>query len=50
MDQHIHVRVKDGMNVSVVGELVETYRCKCGSTWTKTYQVQGREPDALSGA
>ncbi|MGW7455608.1 hypothetical protein [Streptomyces sp. NPDC054787] len=49
MGEHVHIRLKDGMEVSVTGELVETYHCRCGTTWTKTYEVQGREPDTLPG-
>ncbi|WP_199808189.1 hypothetical protein [Streptomyces sp. NRRL F-2580] len=47
MGEHVQIRLKDGMRVSAAGELVERYHCKCGSTWTKTYRVQGQEPDTL---
>lgn len=49
MGEHVHVRLRDGMDISAAGELVETYSCRCGSTWTKTYTVEGQEPDALPG-
>ncbi|MFF9867899.1 hypothetical protein ACF1G0_21165 [Streptomyces sp. NPDC013953] len=39
MGKHVHVRVHQGMGVSDAGELVEHYRCRCGETWTKSYQV-----------
>lgn len=49
MGEHVHIRLRDGVDISAAGELVETYHCRCGSTWTKTYPVAGREPDALPG-
>jgi hypothetical protein len=45
MSQHVHVRVNRGMAVSAEGELVEQFRCRCGATWTKMYQVQDPEPE-----
>ncbi|MCB5181934.1 hypothetical protein [Streptomyces antimicrobicus] len=49
MGDHVHIRLKDGMEVSAAGELVETYHCPCGSTWTKIYPVEGREPYTVQG-
>ncbi|WP_185921647.1 hypothetical protein [Streptomyces sp. WAC06614] len=49
MGEHVHVRVQDGMDVSATGQLVETYRCRCGDTWTKIYPVEGGARDGLPG-
>ena len=40
MGAHVHVRVNHGLGVNEDGELVELSRCRCGATWTKTYQPQ----------
>ncbi|MFE9171756.1 hypothetical protein [Streptomyces kebangsaanensis] len=45
MGDHVHVRLSQGLGVSEEGELVEYSRCRCGATWTKTYEVTGGEPD-----
>ncbi|GHF75288.1 hypothetical protein [Streptomyces thermodiastaticus] len=45
MGEHVHVRLSKGLSVSEDGELVEYSRCRCGATWTKTYRVDGDEPD-----
>ncbi|MGW0366939.1 hypothetical protein [Streptomyces sp. NPDC002990] len=50
MGEHVHIRLKDGIAVSPAGDLIETYHCRCGSTWTKSYQVEDRDPDALPGS
>lgn len=39
MSEHVHVRLNQGMGVSEAGELVEHFSCRCGATWTKTYEV-----------
>lgn len=43
--QHVHVRLNDGMAVSAEGELVEQSRCRCGASWTRTYQAEDPETD-----
>jgi hypothetical protein len=39
MAEHVHVRINQGMAVSESGELVEHSACRCGATWTRTYQA-----------
>ncbi|MET9831380.1 hypothetical protein ABZ078_19220 [Streptomyces sp. NPDC006385] len=39
MSEHVHVRVNEGLGVTENGELVEQSSCRCGATWTRTYQV-----------
>ncbi|WP_274564515.1 hypothetical protein [Streptomyces spiramyceticus] len=43
--QHVHVRLNQGMAVSDEGELVEQFGCRCGESWTRTYQVEDPETD-----
>jgi hypothetical protein len=43
MSEHVHVRLVHDMGVSETGELVEMSRCRCGATWTKTYEPEGDE-------
>ncbi|MEV0411684.1 hypothetical protein AB0I68_13015 [Streptomyces sp. NPDC050448] len=50
MGEHVHIRRPDGMDVSAAGELVETYRCRCGITWTKVYGIEGSQADELPGS
>lgn len=45
MSKHVHVRVNRGMAVSEEGQLIEQFGCRCGATWTKTYQVEDPEPE-----
>ncbi|MEU6539967.1 hypothetical protein [Streptomyces sp. NPDC047000] len=45
MGEHVHVRIGAGVSVSDDGELVELSRCRCGTTWTKTYQVEDGLPE-----
>jgi hypothetical protein len=45
MSEHVHVRVNRGMAVSDTNELVEQYQCRCGESWTRTYQVEGPDPE-----
>lgn len=45
MSEHVHVRLNRGLGVSEDGELIELSRCRCGATWTKTYQVEDGEPE-----
>jgi hypothetical protein len=45
MGEHVHVRVNAGVAVSDAGELVETFRCGCGATWTRVYRVEEGEPE-----
>ncbi|WP_344608041.1 hypothetical protein [Streptomyces glaucus] len=44
MPQHVHVRITRGLAVTEHGELVEHSHCRCGATWTRTYEV--REDDS----
>jgi hypothetical protein len=39
MPEHVHVRISRGLGVTENGELVEHSSCRCGATWTQTYQV-----------
>jgi hypothetical protein len=41
MSEHVHVRIRDGVGVSGAGELTESFHCRCGETWTKTYPADG---------
>ncbi|MFF8605732.1 hypothetical protein ACF06X_07310 [Streptomyces sp. NPDC015346] len=45
MGEHVHVRLKADVRISASGELSELYRCRCGETWTRTYGVEGTEPE-----
>lgn len=45
MGEHVHVRIWDGLSVSDGGELIELSRCRCGATWTRTYQADGGVPE-----
>jgi hypothetical protein len=45
MSEHVHVRVPQGVAVTEDGELVERTRCRCGATWTRTYQVESPEQE-----
>ncbi|ELS50402.1 MULTISPECIES: hypothetical protein [Streptomyces] len=45
MSEHVHVRLNQGLGVSENGELVEHLSCRCGATWTKSYQVQGDDSE-----
>lgn len=45
MDEHVHVRVHEGVAVSDAGELVETLRCGCGAAWTKVFRVDEGTPE-----
>ncbi|WP_169314279.1 hypothetical protein [Streptomyces piniterrae] len=45
MSQHAHVHVNHGVAISDAGELLEQFTCRCGATWTKTYQVIAPEWD-----
>jgi len=45
MDEHVHVRVSDGLSVTERGELIEHRRCQCGATWTKRYEADGPPQD-----
>ncbi|MDH2387906.1 hypothetical protein QCN29_03700 [Streptomyces sp. HNM0663] len=45
MAEHVHVRVRRGVAVTDDGALVERYACRCGESWTKTYQVEGPAPE-----
>lgn len=45
MDEHVHVRIGDGVRVSDEGELIELSRCRCGATWAKTYRVADGGPE-----
>jgi hypothetical protein len=45
MGEHVHVRIGDGLSVGENGELVELSRCRCGATWTRTYQVDEGAPE-----
>ncbi|MDN5384833.1 MULTISPECIES: hypothetical protein [Streptomyces] len=40
MSEHVHVRINKGLGVTEDGELVEHSYCRCGTTWTKVYQVE----------
>lgn len=42
---NVHVRLNQGMAVSEAGELVEQFGCRCGESWTRTYQVEDPEAD-----
>ncbi|WP_175439131.1 hypothetical protein [Streptomyces vilmorinianum] len=44
MSQHVHVRVRRGIAVSENGELIEEYDCRCGASWTRTYEGGGPDP------
>ncbi|MFF8974298.1 hypothetical protein [Streptomyces sp. NPDC014995] len=39
MSEHVHVRINQGLGITENGELVEHSSCRCGATWSKTYQV-----------
>ncbi|MEU9045694.1 MULTISPECIES: hypothetical protein [unclassified Kitasatospora] len=41
MSDHVHVRLSGGLAVNGDGELVEQYHCRCGASWTKTYEAAG---------
>ena len=43
--EHVHVRIGHGLSVSEHGELIESSRCRCGATWTKTYRVDEDAPE-----
>lgn len=45
MGEHVHVRRYHGVSVTQEGELVEQSRCRCGATWTKTFQVTDPEAE-----
>lgn len=45
MSQHVHVRVRRDMAVSDDGELVERYACRCGASWTRTYEAHMQDPE-----
>lgn len=45
MSEHVHVRLSKGLGVTEEGELVELSHCRCGATWTRTYQVEDGEPE-----
>lgn len=45
MGDHVHVRLSQGLSVTAEGELIEHYRCRCGTTWAETYRLDGKEPD-----
>lgn len=45
MGEHVHIRLKEDMHISENGELVESYRCQCGMSWTRTYPAKEAEPD-----
>jgi hypothetical protein len=45
MSEHVHVRINKGLGVTESGELVEHSSCRCGATWTKTYQVRDEDSE-----
>lgn len=45
MGEHVHVRLRNDVRVSASGELSESVHCRCGETWTKTYDGSGTEPE-----
>lgn len=45
MAEHVHVRINRGLGVTESGELVEHSSCRCGATWTRTYQVGDEDPE-----
>jgi hypothetical protein len=45
MTEHVHVRVQHVAGVTEDGELVEESRCRCGATWTRTYQARDPDPE-----
>ncbi|MGW0425417.1 hypothetical protein [Streptomyces sp. NPDC003015] len=45
MSEHVHVRLNRGMAVSQDGELIEQLGCRCGATWTKTYETGDSQPE-----
>lgn len=45
MSQHVHVRLSQGLVVTMEGELLEEYHCQCGATWTTGFEVVDTEPE-----
>ncbi|MFE2432899.1 hypothetical protein [Actinacidiphila soli] len=45
MSQHVHVRLNHGLAVSEDGDLIEQSRCRCGATWTRTFQAAEDDPE-----
>ncbi|WP_189932073.1 hypothetical protein [Streptomyces sulfonofaciens] len=45
MTEHVHVRQVQGLGVSDDGLLVEESRCRCGATWTRTYEAGSPEQE-----
>ena len=45
MGDHVHVRLSQGLSVSAAGELIEHSRCRCGATFTKVFDADGRKPE-----
>jgi hypothetical protein len=39
MPEHVYVRIRQDLRITENGELEEHSSCRCGATWTKTYQV-----------
>lgn len=45
MSDHVHVRLNRGLGVSEQGELVEQSYCRCGSSWTTLFPVDGGDSE-----
>jgi hypothetical protein len=45
MSKHVHVRLTQATGVNEDGELVETSHCRCGATWTRTYEAREGDPE-----
>ncbi|MCQ4079377.1 hypothetical protein NGB36_01835 [Streptomyces sp. RB6PN25] len=45
MGEHVHVRVNHSLGVTEDGELIEMSRCRCGATFSRTYQPQEGLPE-----
>ncbi|MGE7434224.1 hypothetical protein [Kitasatospora sp. NPDC001175] len=45
MGEHVHVRLRHGLDVNEQGELVEHLRCGCGEVWSRTHRVEDGEAE-----